>query len=264
MSSTELYRAIRLSGKSGALLLSASLHAAIALAAGSGAPHRATVKNRADESMLNIAELDLTSTTVPAEAAAEPTQTQKQVRAAPPPARHHHDYPVPPDHDAFAHDPELRHTSPLATSTVLQPPLTVPAPVAESPGPVTPHFVMTVGATSPSPSGSGSDPAATSTATVATAPVAEASVDVPAGLLVGGPPGYTHEAQAAGVEADLPLEIVIDASGTVLSARALARVGYGLDEAALRSVRGYRFSPARRAGRAVPVRMHWLMRFQLR
>jgi len=37
-----------------------------------------------------------------------------------------------------------------------------------------------------------------------------------------------------------------------------------IDEAALRGVRAYRFSPARRAGKALAVRMRWLMRFQLR
>jgi len=50
----------------------------------------------------------------------------------------------------------------------------------------------------------------------------------------------------------------------VVGARVLTRVGYGLDEAALRGVRAYHFSPARRAGKALAVRMRWLMRFQLR
>lgn len=95
-------------------------------------------------------------------------------------------------------------------------------------------------------------------------PVAEASVDLPAKLIAGGTPSYTHEAEAAGIEADVPLEIVVDSAGSVISARALSHVGYGLDEAALRSVRAYRFSPARRGGQALAVRMRWLMRFQLR
>ncbi|MEP7052416.1 MAG: TonB family protein [Pseudomonadota bacterium] len=98
----------------------------------------------------------------------------------------------------------------------------------------------------------------------ATAPFPEAAVDTPAKLQTGSPPSYTPAAEAAGVEAELPLEVVIDAGGAVQSARALEHVGYGLDEAALAAVRRYRFSAARRAGNAVAVRMRWVLRFQLR
>ena len=53
-------------------------------------------------------------------------------------------------------------------------------------------------------------------------------------------------------------------TAAVQAARLLAHIGYGLDEAALAAVRGYRFAAATRAGSAVAVRMRWLMRFQLR
>jgi protein TonB len=96
------------------------------------------------------------------------------------------------------------------------------------------------------------------------APISEGIADAPAKLVAGAPPAYTAAAQAAGVEADVPLEIVVDSAGSVQSARVLGHAGYGLDEAALGAVRGYRFAPARRAGKAVAVRMRWLMRFQLR
>ena len=96
------------------------------------------------------------------------------------------------------------------------------------------------------------------------APISDGIADVPAKLRAGAPPAYTAAAQAAGVEADVPLKIVVDPSGSVLSAEGLSHVGYGLDEAALNAVRGYRFTPARRAGKAVAVYMRWLMRFQLR
>jgi outer membrane biosynthesis protein TonB len=49
-----------------------------------------------------------------------------------------------------------------------------------------------------------------------------------------------------------------------VSARALTRAGYGLDAAALQGIRGYRFSPAMRAGRPVAVRMRWIVQFRLR
>ncbi len=96
-----------------------------------------------------------------------------------------------------------------------------------------------------------------------TAPLSESAVDTPAKLRSGTPPAYTAQALSAGIEQDVRLELVIDPSGAVLSARALEHVGYGLDEAALRSVQSYRFTPARRSGRPVAVRMRWVMRFQL-
>jgi len=96
------------------------------------------------------------------------------------------------------------------------------------------------------------------------APLAAESVDGAATLLSGAAPAYTREAEVAGVATSVPLEIVVDDRGNVVTARALQHVGYGLDDVALRSVRSYRFTPARRAGRPVAVRMRWLMRFELR
>ena len=182
-------------------------------------------------------------------------------------AHHHHDYPVPPDHDASEHDPALRHTVPVKSNAQTLPAASAPAAaVVEAPAPATPRFVITVGASTRPVSGSGAENG--TSAEVAPSgpaqPVAEASVDVPAKLIRGDSPSYTHEAEAAGIEADVPMEIVVDAAGSVIGARALSRVGYGLDEAALKSVRGYRFSPAQRGGKAMPVRMRWMMRFQLR
>jgi TonB family protein len=95
-------------------------------------------------------------------------------------------------------------------------------------------------------------------------PFSSASVDTPARLRSGDLPAYTAAALAAGIEANVPLEIVVSDSGGVTSVRGLDHVGYGLDEAALQSVLGYRFTPASRGGRTVAVRMRWLMRFQLR
>ncbi len=95
-------------------------------------------------------------------------------------------------------------------------------------------------------------------------PLSEAEVTTRARLLAGPAPTYTAAAQAAGIEAELPFEIVVDVSGKVQSARALAHVGYGLDEAAARALRDYRFSAAQRGRQPVTVRMRWLVRFQLR
>jgi TonB family protein len=89
-------------------------------------------------------------------------------------------------------------------------------------------------------------------------------VSVPARLLISVPVAYPPEARAADVEANVAVEIVVDARGRVVEARALAASGYGLDAAALRAVRAYRFSPAQRAGHAVRVRMRWTVLFCLR
>jgi len=91
----------------------------------------------------------------------------------------------------------------------------------------------------------------------------ESAVDQPARILSTVPVVYPESARAAGMEADVPLEIVVDGSGRVTSARHLAAQGLGLAEAALKAVRSYRFTPARRAGRTVPVRMRWIVTFRL-
>jgi TonB family protein len=131
-----------------------------------------------------------------------------------------------------------------------------------------PHFVLntpavTAGSVAPRP-GTLSVGAATPAATSASQLIREAEADRPATLLLGVPPKYSAAAEAAGVEADVPLEIVVASTGGVVTARSLQHVGYGLDDAALSAVRSYRFRPALRAGKAVAVRMRWFMRFQLR
>jgi protein TonB len=144
-------------------------------------------------------------------------------------------------------------------------PVAAPAVIA-SPAAATPRFVITVGATMRTLGEAGAIDSGVGAAGsgVAAEPLPEAAVDTAARLLAGSSASYTREAAAAGVEADVPLEIVVNGVGAVTAARVLTHVGYGLDEAALRGVRAYRFAPARRAGRALAVRMRWLMRFQLR
>jgi protein TonB len=94
--------------------------------------------------------------------------------------------------------------------------------------------------------------------------VSEGDVSVPARLLASSPLVYPPAARSAEIETDLPVEIVVDAEGRVVAARALTRAGYGLDEAALRAIRAYRFSPALRQGLPVRVRMRWTVQFRLR
>ena len=77
--------------------------------------------------------------------------------------------------------------------------------------------------------------------------------------------GFDGEGRVLALDAVLAADAgwSLDMTPGVL-ARALTHVGYGLDEAALRAIRAYRFSPARRAGRPVPVRMRWSVQFRLR
>jgi TonB family protein len=74
---------------------------------------------------------------------------------------------------------------------------------------------------------------------------------------------YPDLARAADVEADVPLELVVDEVGAVIDAHVLRPAGLGLDAAALAAVRRYRFTPAERAGRPVRVRMRWSVEFRL-
>jgi protein TonB len=92
----------------------------------------------------------------------------------------------------------------------------------------------------------------------------ESKVSTPARLLSSAVAEYPALARQAELEASVPVEIVVDASGRVVEARSLSHIGYQLDEAAVRAVKGYLFSPALRDGRPVRVRMRWLVHFRLR
>ena len=61
---------------------------------------------------------------------------------------------------------------------------------------------------------------------------------------------YPPAARQAEIETDLPLEIVVDGAGRVVSARAVGHAGYGLDEAdTIDTVRAIHRAEARSAGR---------------
>jgi len=92
----------------------------------------------------------------------------------------------------------------------------------------------------------------------------ERDVTERARLVSSGPLLYPMAARRAELEADIALELVVGLDGRVVSARVLRPAGYGLDEEAVRAVSAYRFSPARRDGRPVRVRMPWTVQFRLR
>ena len=116
----------------------------------------------------------------------------------------------------------------------------------------------TAAAAAPTTTGSGARPSGEPAA------FGEGEVNVPARLVAASPLVYPPAARQADIEMDVPVDIVVDASGRVVAARAAVRAGYGLDDAAVRAMRDYRFSPAIRAGSPVAVRMRWTVQFRLR
>lgn len=172
---------------------------------------------------------------------------------------HRHAYAVALDHDATPHDSRIVH-APLQRAQSEPPNEAMPPPAEPADMPVfllAPNAAFIAKGTSDRGRGAPQPSAGVSE------PLPERDVDVPARVIVRGAPSYPPDARRAEVEADVPLEIVVDELGRVVSARALARTGYGLDSAAESTVRGYRFSAARREGRPVRVRMHWVVQFHL-
>ncbi|HMI87702.1 MAG TPA: TonB family protein [Polyangiaceae bacterium] len=237
-------------------------------------------ENRADTGAAIEIAVQLLDEPPPPLAPSTPDEEERPATPARPShAGHRHTYPVPPNHDARPHDPSLVHLASGATPAPSpQPALDVMAPSAETPSaPASaleapsespPDFTLpSVGAAS-----RGAAPAGSFIATGASHahgagsfdPVfPESAVDTRASLLSSVPVIYPEAARAAGIEVDVLLDLDIDGDGHVTNARARSAPALGLADAALRAVRGYRFTPARRAGRAVAVRMRWTVAFRL-
>jgi TonB family protein len=178
---------------------------------------------------------------------------------------HTHAYPVPPGHDAQPHDPSLVHLPvPGKPDYSRAQALAVPLVSAASDEPprfaLAPARLIGKGSTV----GPASDAALGPSRAGEEETLAERSVTVPARLLLKKLPTYPAQARLAELEADVPIEIVVDQRGVVVDARGTAHIGYGLDEAAEQSVRTYRFLPASKDGRPVRVRMHWTVEFRLK
>jgi periplasmic protein TonB len=138
------------------------------------------------------------------------------------------------------------------------------APAAQAPtivaaAPVSPTFAMALPIAS---QGGNAAPVAPMRPT-ASEIVDERGVSTRAQVAYGPMPSYPREARAAEIETDVPVEIVVDPTGSVVDARLQRSVGYGIDEATLRAIKKYRFKPALKDGRAVAVRMQWTMQYRL-
>jgi protein TonB len=73
-------------------------------------------------------------------------------------------------------------------------------------------------------------------------------------------PRYPHEAKAAGIGGAVLAEVVVDKQGAVADVKIIRSVPM-LDEAALETVRQWRFRPSVVNGEPVPIRMVVTMTF---
>ena len=77
-------------------------------------------------------------------------------------------------------------------------------------------------------------------------------------------PDYTEEARRGSIEGDVLLEIVVLGNGLVGEVRVVRRLGYGLDERAVRAVQQWRFAAAERQGTPVDLLVEVAVEFRLR
>ena len=251
------------------------LHGAAAVAFGAGAA-RIPVHPPA----IATVEIDVLSVPdTPSERLPLPTSVHGNAHA------HVHPYPVPRSHAFERHDPSLEHHAPAephaASALVTTPEKEAVAP-ALSPAPAAPVFAIAPiaaipaipaipasvgkasGSSAATSNGTSSGSSSGSSPGIESPPMPASAVSVPATLLASVTAGYPAEARAQEVEADVPLDIVVDRQGRVETARVAKPAGYGFDASALGAIRGYRFSPAQRDGQPVRVRMTWTVRFRLR
>lgn len=203
---------------------------------------------------------------LPAPVVSRPVETALNPVAEP--ETHQHPYPVPPSHDAHPHDPSLVHVATPSADT--HEPAAPPEPIAAAPeAPARFTIVLSPASGRSAAASAGGGPGTGSDGVGAAGPAAdptyaENTVSSRAKLLASATASYPPAARSAEVEADVPVEIVVDTRGVVVDAHVVTRAGYGFDDSALTAIRSYRFSPAQRDGHAVRVRMRWSVQFRLR
>ena len=77
-------------------------------------------------------------------------------------------------------------------------------------------------------------------------------------VLTGPHPAYTDEARSLGIEGQVLLDVVFQASGEVKVNGVLKGLGHGLDDESIRAAQQIRFTPATQQGRPVdfPATLH--------
>jgi len=74
---------------------------------------------------------------------------------------------------------------------------------------------------------------------------------------------YPPEAKQKRIEGKVVLELLIDAAGAVRDVRLVSGPGYGLNEAAMAAIKGFRFKPAEIEGKPVAVKIPFTYNFVL-
>src|SRR6187549_3122128 len=75
-------------------------------------------------------------------------------------------------------------------------------------------------------------------------------------------PTYPAEALRERIAGTVGLEIAVDETGQVVSAKVVQPAGHGFDEAALTAVKGWRFSPARQNDLPIRATVQLLLPFE--
>lgn len=76
-------------------------------------------------------------------------------------------------------------------------------------------------------------------------------------------PEFSEEARKAKFSGNVQVALIVDASGNPKNIRVERGVGMGLDEKAVEAVRQYRFKPAMKDGKPVPVEIYVEVNFQI-
>ncbi len=76
-------------------------------------------------------------------------------------------------------------------------------------------------------------------------------------------PEFSEEARKAKFSGNVQVALIVDANGMPKNIRVERGVGMGLDEKAVEAVRQYRFKPATKDGKAVPVEIYVEVNFQI-
>lgn len=74
---------------------------------------------------------------------------------------------------------------------------------------------------------------------------------------------YPEEARARGVEGTVKVDLLVDEFGVVRQSKVIEGPGYGLNEAALEAISGFKFTPAKTHEKPVAVRVRYSYRFVL-
>ncbi|MGD0224401.1 MAG: energy transducer TonB [Terriglobia bacterium] len=93
-------------------------------------------------------------------------------------------------------------------------------------------------------------------------PVAPSTVFQPVEVFSKPTPAYTEEARNLGVQGEVELSVVFQASGAIKVVGVVRSLGHGLDQAAVQAAAQIRFKPAQRDGK--PVDFPATLRIQFR